>query len=160
MLDAEAWVAIGFVCFLGCAYYYGAHSRIGSILDARAQRIRDELAEAERFRKEAADVLASFESRRAEAERQAADIVDQARAEAEAMAKEAEERMSSFVERRTAQAEAKISNAEVQALAQVRSAAANAATSAAEIVLRKEASNGLADRLIEQGLGEIGRLAN
>ena len=159
-MDAEFWVAAGFVVFLVGAGYLGVHSKLGALLDARGERIKAELAEAQRLREEAAAVLASFESKRVQAEKEAAAIVDQARSEAELMAKEAEQRMNDFVKRRTAQAEAKIATAETQALAQVRASAADAATAAAEIVLRHETGNGLADKLISQGIGEVKRLAH
>ncbi len=159
-MDAEAWVAIGFVCFIAGVIYLGAHSKVGATLDARGQRIRAELDEAERLRKEAADLLASFEGKRAQAEKEAAEIVEQARAEAELIAKEAETRMGDFVKRRTAQAEAKIANAEIQALAQVRGAAADAAVAAAKIVLKDETGSGLADKLFDQGINDVKRLAH
>jgi F-type H+-transporting ATPase subunit b len=159
-MDAEFWVAVGFVIFLGCAAYLGVHSKIGVALDARGKRIKDELAEAQRFREEAAAVLASFERKRVEAEKEAAAIVEQARVEAEFIAKEAEERLNDFVKRRTAQAEAKIATAETAALAQVRSSAADAATAAAEIVLKGETKTGLADRLIQQSIADVKRLAH
>lgn len=160
-MDAEFWVALGFVCFVLLAiFYFGAHSKVGKALDDRGARIRGELDEAERLRREAAAVLASFEGKRAQAEREAADLVAQARTEAEFIAKEAEDRLADFVRRRTAQAEQKISNAETQAMAQVRAAAADAATAAAEIVLREDTKGGFADRLVEQGIGDVKRLAH
>ncbi len=160
-MDAEFWVAAGFICFILLAiFYFKSHTKVGDALDKRGARIRDELDEAERLRREAAAVLASFEGKRAQAEKEAADLVDQARAEAELIAKEAEQRLSDFVQRRTAQAEQKIANAELQAMAQVRAAAADAATSAAEIVLSEDTKGTFADRLIEQGIGDVKRLAH
>ena len=159
-MDSEFWVLVGFVIFIAGAGYLGVHSKLFSTLDARAARIRAELAEAERLRKEAADVLASFEGKRATAEREAASIVDQARAEAELLAAEAQTRLADFVTRRTAQAETKIATAESLAMAQVRSAAADAATAAAEIVLRGETKGTLGDRLLTQGIGDVKRLAH
>lgn len=159
-MDSEFWVFVGFILFVAGAAYMGVHSRLGGALDARAARIRAELAEAERLRKEAADVLASFEGKRAAAEREAAAIVDQARAEAEMLAGEAQARLADFVERRTAQAEAKIATAESLAMAQVRSTAADAATAAAEIVLRGEATGSLGEQLITRSIGDVKRLAH
>lgn len=160
MFNAETFVALGFVLFVAVCLYLGLHKRLGASLDDRADKIRDELAEAERLRKEAADILASFERKRADAEREAEAIVEQARTEAEFTAKEAEERLSEFVKRRTAQAEAKIATAETQAVAQVRASAADAAATAAEIVLRNESKIGLADRFIQQSIGDVKRLAH
>ena len=159
-MDAEAWVAVGFLCFIAGSVYLGAHSRMGAMLDERGRRIRAELNEAERLRKEAADVLASFEGKRAQAEKEAAEIVEQARAEAKFIAETAETRMNDFVKRRTAQAEAKIANAEVQAMAQVRAAAADAATAAAQVVLSNQTGSGLADKLVDEGIRDVTRLAH
>lgn len=160
-MDAEFWVAAGFTCFVLLAiFYFKSHSKIGAALDKRGARIRNELDEAERLRREAAAVLASFEGKRAQAEKEAAELVDQARQEAELIAKEAEQRLSDFVRRRTAQAEQKIANAETLAMAQVRAAAADAATAAAEIVLREDTKGSFADKLVEQGIGDVKRLAH
>lgn len=159
-MDAEFWVAIGFIGFVGLAYYFGGHTKVGAMLDTRGEKISDELAAAEKMRKEAADILASFEGKRAEAEKEAADLIAQAHAEADLMAKDAEAKMADFVKRRTAQAEAKIANAETQALAQVHATAADAAATAAEIVLRHHTKPGFADGLITQSIDDVKRLAN
>lgn len=159
-MDAEFWVLVGFILFVMLVSYLGVHSKLGAVLDARAKRIQAELDEAARLRQEAADVLASFEGKREQAEREAAAIVEQARLEAELLAKEAQERLADFVQRRTAQAESKIATAETQAMAQVRAAAADAATRAAEIVLKSEVKGPLGDSLVVQSLADVKRLAH
>ena len=161
MFNPEFFVAVGFAVFVGGMIYVGAHKRLNAALDARTDKIKGELSEAERLRKEAADILASFERKRADAEKEAEAIVEQAHAEADMLAREAEERLADYVKRRTAQAETKIANAETQALAQVRASAADAAAAAAEIILKGETKqDGLADRLVEQSIGEVKRLAH
>ena len=161
MFNPEFFVALGFAVFVGVLFYVGAHKRVNSALDGRAQKIKDELAEAERLRKEAAEILASFERKRAAAEKEAEGIVEQAHVEAQMLAQEAEERLGDYVKRRTAQAETKIANAETQALAQVRGAAADAAAIAAETILKSDTKkDGLADKLIERSIGDVKRLAH
>lgn len=161
MLNPEFVVAAGFAAFAGLLIYVGAHKRLNGALDGRAQKIKDELAEAERLRKEAADILSSFEKKRVAAEKDAEGIVRQAHAEAELFAKEAEEKLADYVKRRTAQAESKIANAETQALAEVRAAAADAAAAAAETILTSETKrDGLAGRLVEQSIDDVKRLAH
>ena len=149
-LDAEFWVALGFVFFLGILGYLGVHSRLATALDDRARRIAAELAEAKRLRDEAAAVLGSFKSKAADAEKEAAAIVAQARKDAEIMAREAEQRMTEFVARRTKQAEAKIALAESQATADVRAAAADAAVKAAGLVMSNDPQGTGAAGLLDQ----------
>ena len=71
-------------------------------LDQRGKRIRAELDEAKRLREEAAKVLADYQTRRGEAEREAQDILAAAQDEARRTADEAHRRMQDFVDRRTA----------------------------------------------------------
>lgn len=154
-LDAEFFVAAGFVCFVGVAVYFGAARKLGESLDARGKKVEAELAEARRLREEAEALLASFKKKAADAEAEAAALVAHAKAEAEALAKETGERMKEFIERRRKQADEKIALAETQATAQVRSAAADAAAKAAEVVLRSR--SGAAD-LVGQGIADLKRL--
>ncbi len=46
MQEAETWVALAFVVFLGLLGYIGVHRMLGKSLDDRAARIKAELDEA------------------------------------------------------------------------------------------------------------------
>src|SRR5579863_3811584 len=116
MPTPEAWVAICFVCFLGLLGYLGVHKKLTGALDQRQGRIKSELDEAVRLRKEAQDLLAEFERKGLAAESEAEAIIASAKTEAERIATEAKQRMEDFVARRTKMAEAKITQAEAQAL--------------------------------------------
>ncbi len=155
--DAEFFVAVGFILFVLLLGYLSIHSRIAAALDNRTQHVTSELAEAKRLRDEAEAVLASFKTKAAAAEAEAAAIVAQARIEAEALAKEAATRLEDFVARRTKQAEVKIGMAEAQATADVRAAAADAAASAAEIVLRGEVKGAAAADLLSKDIAALER---
>lgn len=153
------WVGVGFVLFFALLAYLGVHRTVLGALDARGQQIAAELAEAKRLREEAEALLASFERKRAQAESDAAAIVQQAKTEAERLAKDAEAKMADFVKRRQAQAEQKIAQAESQAAADVRAAAADAAARAAEVILRTETAGAAGEGLVRAGLSGLkGRL--
>jgi F-type H+-transporting ATPase subunit b len=153
--EPENWVAVAFVIFVGVLIYVGAHKKIIETLDHRSARIKAELDEARRLREEAAKLLAEYQRKQREAEREAEAIVADARAEAERVAAEARVKMEEFVARRTKLAEAKIGQAEAQALAEVRAAAADAAVNAAEQILRQTAKGQVADDLIAQGIADV-----
>jgi F-type H+-transporting ATPase subunit b len=160
MPEAEAWVAIAFVLFLGLLVYMGAHRRVIDGIDTRRSRIKAELDEAVRLRQEAEAVLAEFERKGREAEAEAASIVAGAKAEAERMAAEAKARMEDFVVRRTKMAENKIAQAEARALADVRAAAADAAVAAAEKILSAAAKGKVAEDLLARGIDDIKKKFN
>ncbi|TKW79948.1 MAG: ATP F0F1 synthase subunit B [Bradyrhizobium icense] len=151
----ETWVAIAFVILMAVFVWLGVHRTVLTALDHRAQRIKAELDDAKRLKDEAAKLLADYQARRASAEREAQEIVTNARAEAERIAAEAKTRMEDFVVRRTKTAENKIAMAEAQALADVRAAAAEAAIAAASSVLSQSVKGSVADDLLANGIAEV-----
>lgn len=158
--EAETWVALAFVVFLGLLGYLGVHRMLGKSLDDRAARIKSELDEARRLKDEAAQLLAEYQRKRQTAEGEAQDIIAGAMAEAERLAAEARAKIEDFVARRTKMAETKIAQAEAQATADVRSAAAEAAIAAAEKILTAETKGKLAGELIAKGIEDVRKKLN
>jgi F-type H+-transporting ATPase subunit b len=112
MIEAEAWVAVAFVLFLGILVYVGAHRRVIDGIDQRQARIKAELEEARRLREEAQALLVEYQRKRHDADREAEAIIATANAEAERLAAEGKTRLGDFVARRTKMAETKIAQAE------------------------------------------------
>jgi F-type H+-transporting ATPase subunit b len=160
MLEAEAWVAVAFVIFLGLLVYLGAHRRVIDGIDQRQARIKTELDEARRLREEAQALLAEYQRKHGEADREAEAIIASANVEAERLAAEGKARMEDFVTRRTKMAETKIAQAEAQALAEVRSAAADAAVAAAEKILSTATKGKIADDLVARGIADLRKRFN
>src|SRR5437762_4281043 len=155
MLEAENWVAVAFLCFLGLLAYLGAHRKMIDAIDRRQTRIKSELDQARRLREEAQAQLVEFERKARDAETEAQAIIAGAKAEAERLAAEAKSRAEDFVARRTKMAETKIAQAEAQAVADVRSAAADAAVAAAEKILTQTVKGSVADNLISKGIADL-----
>jgi F-type H+-transporting ATPase subunit b len=158
--DPETWVAIAFVILMGAFAWLGVHRTMFTALDHRAERIKAELDDARRLKDEAAQVLAEYKAKHAAAEREAEDIVTNARAEAERIAADAKTKMEDFVARRTKTAESKIALAEAQAVADVRAAAAEAAVTAATTILSQSVKGQVADDLLAKGIAEVRQKLN
>ncbi|WAC27793.1 ATP F0F1 synthase subunit B [Ancylobacter sp. SL191] len=155
MGTAELWVAVAFVIFMGLVIRAGAFSGMAAKLDARGDRIRQELEEARRLKEEAQKLVAEYKRRQREAEAEAEAIVTTARAEAERLATEAKQKLDDLITRRTKMAEQKIAQAEAQALADVKAAAAEAAVKAAETLLTAQLVGDAAERVTAEALGEV-----
>ena len=155
MTEPEFWVAVAFVIFVGVLVYVGVPRKMIDALDQRSARIKAELDEARRLREEAGQLLAEYQRKQHEAEREAEAIIAEAKAEAERVAAEARKRMEEFVARRTSLAETKIGQAEAQALADVRAAAADAAVAAAAKILAQTTTGKLAEELIDRGIADV-----
>jgi F-type H+-transporting ATPase subunit b len=158
--DPETWVAIAFVILMVVFGYLGVFKKAMAALDHRADRIKAELDDATRLKQEAAKVLADYKARSATAEREAADIIANAKSEAERIATEAKAKMEDFVARRTKTAESKIALAEAQAVADVRAAAAEAAVQAASTILSQSVKGQVADDLLAKGINEVRQKLN
>ena len=158
--EPEFWVAVAFVILMGLFAYAGVHKTVLKALDHRAERIKAELDDARRLKEEAAKVLAEYNTRRASAEKEAAEIVESAKAEAVRIAAEAKTKLEDFVARRTKTAEGKIAMAEAQALADVRAAAADAAVTAASTILSQTVKGPVADDLLTKGIADVRQKLN
>jgi F-type H+-transporting ATPase subunit b len=155
MFEAEFWVLVAFIIFVVVMGYFGVHKMMAKGIDDRRDRIKTELDEARRLKEEAQALLAQYERKKQEAEREAEAIVKSAMAEAERIAGEAKTKMEDFVARRTKMAEDKIAQAEQQAMADVRSSAAEAAVAAAQSLLSRLVKGKVADDLIAKGIDDV-----
>lgn len=149
------WVAVSLVIFLAILGKFGVHKSIIAALDARGEKVAQELAEARRLRQDAEKLLAEYDAKRKAAEAEAAGIIASAKDEATRLAAEAETKLAEFVARRTKSAEDKIAQAEMQAEADVRAAAAEAATRAAETILRGQMGGEAGNAAFSTGLQEV-----
>ena len=154
--NTEIVVAIGFVIFLGVLIYFGVPGMLTRALDARAVRIKAELAEARALRDEAQTLLASYERRQKEVKAQAEDIVTAARAEAQNAAEAAKEDIRTSVARRLKTATEQIAAAEQSAIRQIKDQAVTVAVAAAGDVLRERMKAADANRLIDTAISEVG----
>jgi F-type H+-transporting ATPase subunit b len=155
MFEAEFWVAVAFVIFIGVLGYFRVHELLLKSIDDRRERIKAEFDEARRLKAEAEALLATYRRKQQEAEHEAQAIVAGARTEAERLATEAEAKIEEFVVRRTKMAENKIAQAEAQALADVRSAAAEVAVAAAKTILTRTVKDKVADNLLAKGIEDF-----
>jgi F-type H+-transporting ATPase subunit b len=151
----EFWVLISFILFIGLLVYLKVPAKLAVMLDERASRIAKELDEARRLREEAQGLLAEYQRKRRDAEKEAEAIVAQAREEAEVFAVETRQKLSEMLERRVRIAEEKIAQAEVQAIKEVRSAAADLAVAAATRIIAEEVQGERAEKLVEASIADL-----
>jgi F-type H+-transporting ATPase subunit b len=151
----EFWVLVSFVLFIGLIVYLKVPGKVTAMLDERAERISRELDEARKLREEAQGLLADYERKRRDADKEAEAIIAQAREEAEAFAVETRQKLVEMVERRGHMAEEKIAQAEAQAVKEVRAAAAELAIAAATRIISDEVQGAKADQLVDASIADL-----
>ena len=152
---ATVWATVGLLIFIGIVVYLKVPGMIAKALDARAAKIRTDLDEASRLREEAQALLAEFQQKRKDAEKEAADIVTEAKREAELLLADAHKKTEDYVQRRTVMAEQKIAQAEREAVNEVRSSAVDIAVEAARKLLAGSADIKAGEELFKSSLQEL-----
>ena len=156
LADPETWVLISFLLFAGLLYHYRVHRLVLDALDARAEKIRNELEEARRLHEEARKLLAEYEAKKEQAERDAKEILQVARQEAEAVALEIRQQFDEMMARKQAAAEQRIRLARDNAVREIRGQVAEQAMRVAEDVLRTELKGKAASTLLSEAIEEAG----
>ncbi|MGI9419999.1 MAG: F0F1 ATP synthase subunit B' [Geminicoccaceae bacterium] len=125
------WLIVSF----GLLYYLlsrKALPRVAEILEARADRVRSDLDEAQRLRKEAEDAMSRYEAVMAEAHDKAQARVAETQAKLQADAAEAQAKLDGKLAKRISDAETRIAKAREEALKELDDAALTTAQAAAE----------------------------
>ncbi len=112
---------------------YVALPRIGSVIEARADRIAKDLAQADTFRRETEEAIAAYEQALAEAKQKAHAIVEAGRAKLKEETAAERAKLDSQLGKKGAEAEARIAEAKNSAMREVNAVAADVA---ADIVRR------------------------
>tara|TARA_B100001057_G_scaffold458497_1_gene507807 strand:- start:1732 stop:2211 length:480 start_codon:yes stop_codon:yes gene_type:complete len=152
--DESAWVALGFIIFIGLVWRK-VGTALGSLLDSRAQKIQEELSEAENLRSEAEAELRRLKILQNEAEEDAKQIVADARATADRIQSAAVEKAEVAIKIREAQATAKIAAAEDAVITDLRTKATSIAIAASKEVLAAELNSELGSSIIDDSLSQI-----
>ncbi len=156
LMTPEFWVALAFVIFVALVWKKAGQAIIG-LLDSRAERIRQELDEAQRLREDAQSTLANYQRRQRDAIKEAEAIVAHAREEAERLRRQAETDLEAALKRRETQAMDRIAQAEAQALAEVRNLTIDIAMDASRKVLAQTIQADRQDALVDDAIRELPR---
>ncbi len=152
--EPRNWVLIAFVLFFAI-FGKKLWQAVAQMLDDRAAKVRAELDEAARLRREAEAMLRDAETRRADALREAQALIDGAKAEAGRLAAAAAADAEASARRREQMALDRIAAAEKAAVDEVRITAVEVATAAARQVIAEGLSPDADARLIDHAIAQL-----
>jgi len=153
--DTSFWTAASTLVFVAGVIWLKAHQKIGAMLDARSDEIRKQIEEAKSLRGEAEQMLLDYQRKQRDAEKEAADMVTQAKDDAKLMTEAAKKDIAALVERRTQAAAEKISQAEDAAVKEVQAVAVNVAVEAATAVLAEGLKGKAGKSLTDAAIAEV-----
>jgi F-type H+-transporting ATPase subunit b len=152
--NPEFWILVAFVIFVA-GIFKPARQRILAALDARAERIKADLDEAQRLREEAQGTLAAYQRKQRQAVKEADEILTHAQEEAELFRDRAAEDLEAALSRREKMAVDRIAQAEADAVQEVRKIAAEVAVAATRELVSERLDKAKADALIKDAAKEL-----
>jgi F-type H+-transporting ATPase subunit b len=152
--DPTLWVAVAFVLFVGLTFKPIKNALTGA-LDARADKIRQELEEAARLREEAQKLLADYKRKQSEVSKEAEELLEHAKVEAARLREAAEKDVEDALKRRQQAAVERIEQAEAKALEEVRGQAVEIAIAATGKLLAENIDDSKAAALVQQSISEL-----
>ena len=152
--NPSLWVAISFILFLALIAK-PAWNLITSSLDKKIDEIRAKIEEATKLREEAQAILAAHKRKLSDAEKEADDIINQAREEAQILKTTLKEDLENALQRREKLAMDRIAQAETDAQEEVRTLTIDIALAAARGLLMDAVQNDKADALINDAIKEL-----
>ncbi len=152
--DPAFWASVAFIIFIAATAKPISRLAVAG-LDKRADKIRDDLEEAEQLRQQAQDLLAGYQRKQRDAIDEAEAIIAYAGEEADRLAVQGRERLEASVERRLKLALERIARAEAQALDTVKAKTIDAALDATRDFLAKELKGKQAGALIDSAIKDL-----
>lgn len=154
LANPHTWVNLGgliFLAFAGPKLW----KAITQMLDQRAIKIKADLDEAQKLKDEAQALLGEYQRKQKDALREAAEIIETAKAVAQRQAQEAAASLDLALTRREKLALEKITQAEAAAIAEVRREAVDVATAAARKLITASLTDVRASALVDAAIKDV-----
>ncbi len=149
------WGAFGFIVVMAGMWKFAVPA-MKTTLDARADRIREDLDSAEAQRTEATGILAEYQAQLTDARNESARIIEEARQTADEMKQQLAAKAQADIAELRTKATADIEAAKVQAIADLRGEVANLAIGAAEQVVGRSLDRDTNVALVEAYINQVG----
>tara|TARA_E500000331_G_C16726469_1_gene484721 strand:+ start:48 stop:533 length:486 start_codon:yes stop_codon:yes gene_type:complete len=157
--DPTFWVLVAFIGFVGVLVYFKVPGMVIKGLDARAEKIKADLEDADALLKEAQDLLASYQKKQREAADEAQEIKARAKEEAKRIVENGRARLEDSLQRREKLAMDRITQAEASALDEIRARTVDIALDATRDLLADNLSDHKANAMLDDAIKELpGRL--
>jgi F-type H+-transporting ATPase subunit b len=153
-LDELVWGALGFVVLFLILRKF-AYPAIREGMQARTERIRNDLESADAAKAEAQTVLDDYKAQLADARSEAGRIIEEARQAADALKRDHESRLQTELAELRARAVADIDSAKAQAVADLRGEVAALAIGAAETVVQRSLDSETQTQLVEDYINQV-----
>jgi F-type H+-transporting ATPase subunit b len=148
------WSAVSFAILLFLLKRY-AFPAITEILDARERTITENLAKADRARKDAEQLLAEYQAKLKTAQQEAIAMIDQARKQAQQVAEDNQRRVKTDTDRMLATAREEMARERVRVSLELKDQAVELVMAASERILKRSLTDADQKRLVKEAIDQL-----
>jgi len=131
---------------------------IGKLLDEQIERVKKELSDAIELKEEANALLAEYERKKEDAEKEAEIIIANAKERAKNYEQSALAKSEEIIKRQEAQSIEKINQAEIQAMSKIRKSIIEKSIDSAEKLVSEKISSKKSDQIFTDSLKDLDKL--
>ena len=131
---------------------------IGKLLDEQIERVKKELSDAIELKEEANTLLAEYERKKEDAEKEAEIIIANAKERAKNYEQSALAKSEEIIKRQEAQSVEKINQAEIQAMSKIRKSIIEKSIDSAEKLVSEKISSKKSDQIFTDSLKDLDKL--
>lgn len=157
--DSTPWVLFSFIAFVVIVYKLAGKTIVGK-LDAKIEEIKREINEAENLRVEAQELLAQYQRKQRDAEKEAEAIIKNAEAHAVKIREKAEADFSQLMVRKEEQLAERLKRIEDNAIADIQNHAAELAVRATSQIIEETLSSDVDKKLKEKTIASVAQNLN
>jgi len=156
--DPASWVLVAFIIFVILALVAKAPSMIAKILDSEIERIKNELNDARKLKEDANSLLADYERKVQNAQKEIEKILDQAKTTAKNHDESARKKVEEYIKRAEQQSIEKITQTEKMALSKVNQEIVSNSIEVAEKIVSENITQDNSKKLFSQSVQQIKKL--
>jgi|TARA_B110000014_G_C20082856_1_gene566059 F-type H+-transporting ATPase subunit b len=156
--DPASWVLVAFIIFVILALVAKAPSMIAKILDSEIERIKNELNDARKLKEDANSLLADYERKVQNAQKEIEKILDQAKTTAKNHDESARKKVEEYIKRAEQQSIEKITQTEKMALSKVNQEIVSNSIEVAEKIVSENITEDNSKKLFSQSVQQIKKL--
>jgi len=156
--DPASWVLVAFIIFVILALVAKAPSMIAKILDSEIEKIKNELNDARKLKEDANSLLADYERKVQNAQKEIEKILDQAKTTAKNHDESARKKVEEYIKRAEQQSIEKITQTEKMALSKVNQEIVSNSIEVAEKIVSENITEDNSKKLFSQSVQQIKKL--
>lgn len=150
------WVTLSFVLFVLLAYKKGKESVVTS-LDAKINKIKEDIETAANLRIEAQDLLAQYQRQQREADKEAKSFLDEAKKQAKVLDEQAKVTAKSILSHREEWLKERIGRMEKDAILEIKREVSSISSKAAEEILISEIDQKAHDQMVDSTIKNLSK---